>query len=363
MSELTHYSELEVEETASADNIRKAYRKLVLKYHPDRSRDSSTTDRFVRIAEAYRVLSDPDRRSEYDAALRYRRERIRMMQEPAAKPKNAATPRARTTARVMDHAHLTANVTQAAVLFSQGQFDHAARIAETVLRHDPRMAMAHAILADIARARQDLQGALRHYSLALQSEPENPVFARRYEEVLRLTARSSRFGDVAVGPSPAPLWATAVATLLILVYVATSRDRPLLPNFSIISTWTFGLLVMLFADGIAVGAALSVSGSVDRLSGTLQTSAGGPSLAAIISILSLGNFWLAGAVYVGIGLWRKAFGFSMSRVMTVVAILVAGFSAAAYFSYGISWSETLLWSGNVLYVGLLCGWTVADAFR
>ena len=363
MSEATHYSELEVEETAAADNIRKAYRKLVLKYHPDRSQNASTTDRFVRIAEAYRVLSDPERRSEYDAALRYRRERIRIMQEPAAKSRSDATPGQRTKANTMDHAHLTASVTQAAVLFSKGQFDHAARIAETVLRHDPRMAMAHAILADIARARQDLQGALRHYSLALQSDPENAVFARRYEEVLRLTARSGRYGDVVVGPSPAPIWAAVFATFLILIYVATSRDQPFLPDFSIISTWTFGLSVMLFADGIAMGAALSISGSVDRLSGTLQTSVGGPSLAAIISMLAVGNFWIAATAYVGIGLWRKAFGFSMSRVVTTVALLAIGFSAASYFSYGISWAETLLWSGNVLYIGVLCGWTVADAFR
>ena len=62
-----YYKVLGVERKASADEIRKAYRKLALKYHPDRNpNDKAAEDRFKEINEAYQVLSDSDKRARYD---------------------------------------------------------------------------------------------------------------------------------------------------------------------------------------------------------------------------------------------------------------------------------------------------------
>lgn len=58
-----HYSTLGVSRTASADEIKKAYRKLAAKHHPDRGGD---TQRFQQIQEAYDTLSDPGKRQQYD---------------------------------------------------------------------------------------------------------------------------------------------------------------------------------------------------------------------------------------------------------------------------------------------------------
>ena len=60
------YSVLGVDKDASPAQIKKAYRKLAKKFHPDTSDEDNAEDRFKEIAEAYSVLSDPDKRSQYD---------------------------------------------------------------------------------------------------------------------------------------------------------------------------------------------------------------------------------------------------------------------------------------------------------
>ncbi len=62
-----YYQILGLERSASEDDVRKAYRKLAMKYHPDRNPgDKSSEDRFKDINEAYQVLSDPQKRARYD---------------------------------------------------------------------------------------------------------------------------------------------------------------------------------------------------------------------------------------------------------------------------------------------------------
>lgn len=71
MKNKTYYDWLEVSPKASPEVIEKAYKALVLKYHPDVQQDSSTnTEKILqKINEAYEVLSNPDKRSNYDATL------------------------------------------------------------------------------------------------------------------------------------------------------------------------------------------------------------------------------------------------------------------------------------------------------
>lgn len=62
-----YYKILGVERNASEDDIRKAYRKLAMKYHPDRNpNDKQAEERFKEINEAYQVLSDTNKRTHYD---------------------------------------------------------------------------------------------------------------------------------------------------------------------------------------------------------------------------------------------------------------------------------------------------------
>lgn len=62
------YKVLEVSESASYDEIRKSYRKLARKYHPDSNPgNKSAEEKFKQINDAYTILSDEEKRAEYDA--------------------------------------------------------------------------------------------------------------------------------------------------------------------------------------------------------------------------------------------------------------------------------------------------------
>src|SRR5437870_2147933 len=63
-----YYEILGVSRSATEDDVKKAYRKLALKYHPDRNPEDRqrSEERFKEISEAYQVLSEPERRSLYD---------------------------------------------------------------------------------------------------------------------------------------------------------------------------------------------------------------------------------------------------------------------------------------------------------
>ncbi|MFF5231557.1 DnaJ C-terminal domain-containing protein [Dactylosporangium sp. NPDC000521] len=63
-----YYADLGVPRNARREEVRRAYRTLARLHHPDVNRESGAEERFKRIAEAYRVLSDPRRRRDYDAS-------------------------------------------------------------------------------------------------------------------------------------------------------------------------------------------------------------------------------------------------------------------------------------------------------
>ncbi|MCE3047096.1 DnaJ C-terminal domain-containing protein [Helicobacter kayseriensis] len=60
------YSTLEVSENASAEEIKKSYRKLARKYHPDINKEPGAEEKFKEITAAYEILSDPQKKAQYD---------------------------------------------------------------------------------------------------------------------------------------------------------------------------------------------------------------------------------------------------------------------------------------------------------
>lgn len=68
---IDYYEVLNIKETASKDCIKQSFRKLSLKYHPDKNKDNNYKDKFILIREAYEILMDDNRRKIYDYQRRF----------------------------------------------------------------------------------------------------------------------------------------------------------------------------------------------------------------------------------------------------------------------------------------------------
>ena len=61
-----YYQTLGIDKDATQEEIKRAYRKLARRYHPDVSKDTDAEERFKELGEAYEVLKDPEKRAAYD---------------------------------------------------------------------------------------------------------------------------------------------------------------------------------------------------------------------------------------------------------------------------------------------------------
>ena len=61
-----YYDVLGINRQATDEDIKKSYRKLAFQYHPDRNKDKSAEEKFKEVNQAYEILSDPQKRANYD---------------------------------------------------------------------------------------------------------------------------------------------------------------------------------------------------------------------------------------------------------------------------------------------------------
>ena len=67
MANKDYYASLEIQKGASEDEIKKAFRKQAMKYHPDKNQGNDVAEaKFKEVNEAYQVLSDPEKKARYD---------------------------------------------------------------------------------------------------------------------------------------------------------------------------------------------------------------------------------------------------------------------------------------------------------
>lgn len=367
----THYEILGIKKSASQDEIRSAYRRLVLKHHPDRSKDPKATEIFIQITQAYEILSDPQRRRNYDAlqsmeaqrAAQPQQQQVRTAQYGGGVSPGYAPPQTKSSSRA---SVITVDVTRLTMLFSRGQFNEAEKLAKRILDQDSRQPIPYAVLGDLAKTRGKVREAAKMYALAIQMDPQNALYQKRYEELVRTDGRAVNAVQTSPETKSAQLFAPLVGAAMVLlgcIYLAVSHEMPFVRELAFMSTWTLGLVVVLFLSGVAIGASLASAGLLDQLHTLTTNIMGRPAPTMTLGFVAAVSFWAAALLYGLLGMSQRAFNLSTSRLVVFVAGATALLSASAAANGIIDGFQVLLWGGNLVYLGSLCGWTVADSFR
>ncbi len=377
MARKNHYDTLGLRSTATEREIKAAYRKIALNHHPDRNPDPASTRFFMAATEAYEVLVDPAARQGYDqglenearrAAERQSEERRGRAAEDRARAARAASnapsggPRPSAGAPNPPGTPLPTQLARLSMLFSRGLYAESEKLADEILIRFPREPLPYAVKGDLARQRGKLDEAARQYSLAIQMDPRNPTYLKRYEEVLN---RVQTFeGGTRLEPSERLTLASlalGVIGILAAVFLVLSPEKPALHGLGPIASWTVGVVAMLFLTGVAAGACLAVGGGLDRLD---AYAAGRLAPTVALGLVSIVSFPAAALLYVLLGAVQRGFSLSTTRLMSGVGVMVGFLAAgAALAGSGISPVSILLWGGNLAYLGALCGWAVADGVR
>lgn len=387
MSLPDYYVILGVPYGATPEQIRKRYRELARQYHPDVNPSPSAKEEFIRIQEAYRVLIDPERRRHYNAMLAMARQ-----QQQASQARSSPRPASGRPSTGSSQSPATSEVQrliqQAELAFVSGRLRDAFLHARRVVKLQPRNATAHMIMGDVYRLQGQIDAALHAYTIALQLDPHNVRLQRKFERLVSVKGEDARATATRAYPRsrlPAlqfpselnryaiqSLGLSAVFFLVFLANLFPGQPTPFLAWLPMISHWSLNLIFLLLLDGLLTGVLLSASGWVvpleDALPWRSEGKADGHSPLPIRRYLSAGTglvaiasicFPIAALIYAVLGVMQNAFNRSLNRAFLFTAGLTVGFALA----YPFTTLQVLGFGGNLLFIGMLCGWLIADAFR
>ncbi len=359
--------------SATAEQIRKRYRELVRRYHPDVNPAPDAKERFLQIQEAYQVLSDPERRRHYDALLRLGAQPTPPQpstppSRPQSRPSQPSQARQATTAPDGLRPETRQAILNAERAFIQGRLMDALHWARQARRLQPRHPKSHEILGDIYVRQGLFDDALNAYTYALQLDPNNPNLLRKFD---RLVEHSQRQRASAPTPTTRHLpvlhlptewklfvgqsvgWGT-VLFLMMLAWAIPGEPLRLLATFG----WSANLMLYMGLSGLLVGFLMKISQWILPLvdafpwgRGRNKVSAG-----AMMVGLSLISFPLSALLYLLLTLVQGGLNASVSRVFGVVGAMTVVFALL----YPHDWLYTLLFGGNLVFLGLLGGWKLAD---
>lgn len=373
-SKKTYYEILGVPRTATTEQIKRQYRQLVRRYHPDVAEDKAAAQRiFLEINEAYETLVNPDKRVIYDASLDS--EMFRTAPTYHSMGNSAvfeeihlrSSQRGSTTSRVREAERL---VQGAQLAFLRGQFQSAISACNEARRIDPTNVLAHTILGDILKIQNRIDDAIAMYTIAAQLEPSNREIRTKLERLLRtrrpgVPVSAERQAALKMGLN---LMGGSTAVFL-LALLAISPGQPITwiqQHLPFLGQWTTMLLAVLALLGGLTGFLLSVNETVNALDEELvfqvvrspARSVSYP-IGLILILFNAFSFYLAALVYVMIGVIQECLSGSMLKAMAVTWFLIV-LSALAYPLDGLS---VLLFGGNIAFPAVLFGWAIGDMFR
>lgn len=366
-----HYETLGLPIGASAEQIRKRYRELVRRYHPDVNPSPNAKEQFLRIQEAYQVLSDPERKRHYDALLRFRtqeQERARLGGRPSGSS-SASSGNVRSTSSNKNLEEARRAILQAERAFIQGRMSDALHWARQATKLHPRLSKGHEIMGDVYRVQGHYDAALNAYTYALQLDPHNQELQQKFERLACQrhvpTPSPVRSDSLPMLQLPAEwrlylaqsLGWGAIVSLLGMAWGLPGRSIGWLSG-SLLSGWSVNLILYLLMAGFLIGFLMRVSRWVVDLRDALpwRPRQGHLSAGGVLTGLGVLFFPIALLLYALLTLTQGGLSQSATRALSAVAITIVLF--ALLFPYNTL--GTLLMGGNLVFLGTLAGWSLAD---
>ena len=398
----SYYEVMGLSADASPEEVKRRFRELALKYHPDRNRDRPEYhELFIQINTAYEVLNDPNRRAAYDLNLRDEARR-NAARNGAAAPKAGARPgfqgrppdfgashsgaasdtipgrnqreRERVAAERL-RIELTRLLQDAKHSYQRGHLREAQRLCEDILRIAPRVGAAHDILGDICMRQGRVDEAIERYTVAAQmSRNPGEILAKlNRAATLRSTGRDSAYAAVPNQPPlrPAQRNGFRIAVLsfgfvliAFLMYWGQTIDRTPL-GWMLVPHWTLSHLCVMALDGLLAGVTLAAGIWIrpldeELLFRTLGRAGRGIPLGVLLGLMSILSMPLALVIYICWSVYHSAVSRSLITVFAATWVLTILFT---FFSPSDAQTETMLLGGNVVFLTMLVGWFIGDLFR
>jgi len=359
-----YYEILGLPRTASPQEIKKRFRELARKYHPDVHQDKALAQRaFVQIMEAYRTLSDPAARSRYDGSTGGSQVPPRAARQPHVPPR----PKGGEGRRLLSDAQYA---------FVKGRFGEAASLCRQALKINPNLSRAHAVLGDIYRIQGRTEQAISEYGYAVQLDPGDRESAWKMERLVRDEANAIRreSGAPPIRIASAQLlvgnaigWGIAFLLVLLIRVFPGDPIRGLGDYIPALSQWSGNLVFFLVAAGVLVGLLLSLNGALGHPDEELMFQpiplaarrARSLPIGIAVVLLSVVLFYGAAAFYLLVAAFQERVSRSVLRLCAAV-IAIAVFAAAMYVP---ARGQVLLYGGNVVFPAMVAGWYVGEFIK
>ncbi len=380
MPERDYYEVLGVPPTATDEQIRRRFRELARKYHPDVNRSPDAEHRFKEITEAYRVLSSPSLRADYDLMRRSAHSArsgsggATSTSPPRSRPSSHQRPQGGpTTSTSGRSAEIEAQqILQSAMLaYARGNLHEALMLAKRVLRLQRHNAQAYEILGDVYRQERRTEEAIAMFTCALQCNPRSASAQSKLDALLRqryfagtapprsstVNAFWSRYG-LMTG------WAAVTMLVLAPWYLSLQVDG-VFQGIGFISRWSGALVLLMLTASMLTGALMALSGRIESIAQVVwwPHQQGLPqarlAVAGLLGVLGQFAFYAAAFLYLLIAATQNAFHRTLTRVVGTVVALTLGF----VLSYAPGREQVVLFAPNLLWFGFLCGWAFGDSVR
>lgn len=352
--QVDHYATLGIARFSSDSEIKKAWRKLARELHPDLNSSEEASQQFLKVKEAYEVLSEPSRKSAHDMALRF--------QEESAK-KIAESDRPASTREQTEKERYFASqskLNEARTAMQKGDYLTAKARAEELLQIQPRNAEAHAMLGDIHLLTGSYKEAEKAYAYATQFDPGNEAYFAMHAKMHQAISSGERSAKQESNAGPFFLWLFVIG--MAGAYSAFADMEPLRPDIPWLDTLTLGQIVMFLIVGLATGGCCAAAGVLERW--TFQTATLSVQRVSVwvYGLVSLLSFWLSAIGYLVIGAIRgRNRSLNWLFGMVIFCLILLG---AILFVSGLRVSiQVVMWGGNIAFPASVLGWFLIDRIR